>query len=150
MVSSVLNFSGILPAYEVQSAMGATPKTPAILQTKTLTSPDIYERADGSEVVRQGLLNEETLTPETPTSETPTSDDDKRFREVLHQFVGQTLFGQMLKSMRATQEKNPYFHGGRAEEIFQSQLDMVLTDKMTQATSKTLSDPMYKLMKTPK
>jgi hypothetical protein len=52
--------------------------------------------------------------------------------------------------MRATQEKNPYFHGGRAEEIFQSQLDMVLTEKMTQATSKTLSEPMYKLMKTPK
>jgi Rod binding domain-containing protein len=138
MVSSVLNFTGISSAYEAQSVLGSTPKAPPILQKTVL--PDVYERADGSEAVRQDLLNEEVTE----------SDNDKRFREVLHQFVGQTLFGQMLKSMRATQEKNPYFHGGRAEEIFQSQLDMVLTDKMTQATSKTLSEPMYKLMKTSK
>ncbi|MDR2754524.1 MAG: rod-binding protein [Planctomycetaceae bacterium] len=144
MLSSILNFSGISSAYETQSVLGSAPKAPAILQTKTSTSPDIYERADGSEVTRQDIRQE--LFKE----ETSESDDEKRFREVLHQFVGQTLFGQMLKSMRATQEKNPYFHGGRAEEIFQSQLDMVLTDKMTQATSKTLSEPMYKLMKTPK
>jgi Rod binding domain-containing protein len=78
--------------------------------------------------------------------EKPLSDEDKRFKEVLHQFVGQTLFGQMLKSMRATQEKNPYFDGGRAEEIFQGQLDAVLTDQMTKSTSRSLSDPMYKLM----
>ncbi|MDR1141693.1 MAG: rod-binding protein [Planctomycetaceae bacterium] len=136
-----MNLSGISSAYEVQSVLGSTPKAPPILQKTVLPAlPDVYERADGSEAVRQDLLNEEATV----------SDNDKRFREVLHQFVGQTLFGQMLKSMRATQEKNPYFHGGRAEEIFQSQLDMVLTDKMTQATSKTLSEPMYKLMKTSK
>jgi Rod binding domain-containing protein len=137
-----MNFSGISTVYETQSVLNSAPKpkAPPILQAKTLALPDIYERADGSEVVRQDRLNEET----------PMPDEEKRFRDVLHQFVGQTLFGQMLKSMRATQEKNPYFHGGRAEEIFQSQLDMVLTDKMTQATSKTLSEPMYKLMKASK
>ncbi|MDR2441882.1 MAG: rod-binding protein [Planctomycetaceae bacterium] len=144
MLSSVLNFSGISTAYEAQSALGSAPKAPTILQTKILTSPDIYERSDGSEITRQDI-HQDWFEEETSESE-----NEKRFREVLHQFVGQTLFGQMLKSMRATQEKNPYFHGGRAEEIFQSQLDMVLTDKMTQATSKTLSEPMYKLMKTPK
>jgi hypothetical protein len=162
MLSSILNFSGISPAYEAQSALGSTPKTPTILQQKlqAKTLPDVYERADGSEVVRQDaqqnvrqnvqqeLLNVNKIN--NVNEEKPISDEEKRFRDVLHQFVGQTLFGQMLKSMRATQEKNPYFHGGRAEEIFQSQLDMVLTDKMTQATSKTLSEPMYKLMKTQK
>lgn len=74
------------------------------------------------------------------------SKDDDEFRKVFHQFVGTTLYGQMLKSMRATQQKNPYFDGGRAEEIFQSQLDEKLVDRITEASSKTVSEPMFKLM----
>jgi hypothetical protein len=66
-----------------------------------------------------------------------------QFRELFHKFIGQVLFGQMLKSMRATQEKNPYFHGGRAEEIFQDELDNVLVEQITKSTTKNLSDPMY-------
>ncbi|MDR1478041.1 MAG: rod-binding protein [Planctomycetaceae bacterium] len=65
------------------------------------------------------------------------------FRELFHKFIGQVLFGQMLKSMRATQEKNPYFHGGRAEEIFQDELDNILVEQITKSTSKNLSEPMY-------
>lgn len=47
-------------------------------------------------------------------------------REAFQSFVGETLFGQMLKSMRKTVGKTPYFNGGRAEEVFQQQLDQVL------------------------
>lgn len=101
---------------------------------------DTYQRADNSIATRFDM----------PAETVPVNENDQKFRELLHQFVGQTLFGQMLKSMRATQEKNPYFHGGRAEEIFQGQLDMVLGDQLTKASSKTLSEPMYKLMKAPK
>ncbi|MCL2303750.1 MAG: rod-binding protein [Planctomycetaceae bacterium] len=78
---------------------------------------------------------------------TRTEADDEEFRKVFHQFVGQTMFGQMLKSMRATQQKVPYFHGGRTEEIFQEQLDNVLVDKMTAATPHSFSDTLFKLMK---
>jgi len=73
--------------------------------------------------------------------------DDEEFRKVFHQFVGQTMFGQMLKSMRETQQKPAYFHGGRVEEIFQEQLDNVLIDKMTAATPHSFSDTMFSLMK---
>ena len=83
-------------------------------------------------------------TPEAPDASQSKNDDE--FRKVFHQFVGTTLYGQMLKSMRATQEKNPYFHGGRAEEIFQSQLDEKLVDQLTEASSRTVSEPMFKLM----
>ena len=76
-----------------------------------------------------------------------TTHDEEEFRSVFHEFVGKTLYGQMLKSMRETQEKPAYFHGGRAEEIFQEQLDNVLVDKMTAVTSRTLSDTMFQLMK---
>lgn len=90
------------------------------------------------------LLHNTEKTPEAPNASQSKNDDE--FRKVFHQFVGTTMFGQMLKSMRATQEKNPYFDGGRAEEIFQSQLDEKLVDKITEASSQTVSEPMFKLM----
>ena len=125
----------------MQAATDTSPKVPPVLQQSTAL--DVYERSDGSTATRFDLAAQ-------PKTESAAEANDKQFRELLHQFIGQTLFGQMLKSMRATQEKNPYFHGGNAEEIYQSMLDMEFTDQMTQATSKTLSEPMYKLMKTPK
>lgn len=71
-------------------------------------------------------------------------------REAFNDFVGQTLFGQMLKSMRKTLGKPAYFHGGRAEEIFQQQLDQVLAEKMSDASSDKLADPMFELFTLPR
>ncbi|MDR3233394.1 MAG: rod-binding protein [Planctomycetaceae bacterium] len=122
---------------------------PSDVRQPALTAElDSYQRSDGSVATRLDKIVADPQKPEPVLEDTVTSGttEDPRFRELLHQFVGQTLFGQMLKSMRATQEKNPYFHGGRAEEIFQGQLDMQLTDEMTRASSKTISEPMYKLM----
>ncbi|MDR1492432.1 MAG: rod-binding protein [Planctomycetaceae bacterium] len=83
-------------------------------------------------------------TPEAP--DVSKNADKEEFRKVFHQFVGATLYGQMLKSMRQTQQKTPYFDGGRAEEIFQQQLDQQLVDRVTEASSRTVSDPMFKLI----
>lgn len=127
--------------YASQTATDSLTKIPPVLQQQNAL--DVYERSDGTTATRLDSV-------EQPKTESLGESKDKQFRELLHQFIGQTLFGQMLKSMRATQEKNPYFHGGNAEDIYQSMLDMELTDQMTQATSKTLSEPMYKLMKAPK
>lgn len=66
-------------------------------------------------------------------------------REAFHDFVGQTLFGQMLASMRKTVEKPAYLHGGQAEEIFQSQLDQLLVEDITDASAASIADPMYEL-----
>ena len=68
-----------------------------------------------------------------------------QLREVFHDFVGQTFYGQMFQAMRQTVHKSAYFDGGRAEEIFQTQLDQVLAEKMTDATAESLSDPMFEL-----
>jgi hypothetical protein len=59
--------------------------------------------------------------------------------------VGQTLFGQLLGAMRKTLGKPAYFHGGRAEEIFQQQLDQVLAEKISDASAEKFSDPMFEL-----
>ena len=156
MLSTISNYSNAGNAYAAQSALTGVPKIPTALQNEERpaykkiddTILDTYRRADGTMATRDDEVKEVKATQ--TKSESVESDDDKQFKELLHKFVGQVLFGQMLKSMRATQEKNPYFHGGQAEEIFQSQLDMVLTDQMSSATSKSLSEPMYKLMKAPK
>jgi hypothetical protein len=132
MLTTITNYT---TTYATHMATDTSPKeSPVLLKDEVR---DIYQRSDGTTATRSGLSKKES----------PVDANEKQFRELLHQFIGQTLFGQMLKSMRATQEKNPYFHGGNAEEIYQSMLDMTLTDQLTQSTSRTLSEPMYKLMK---
>ena len=50
----------------------------------------------------------------------------------------------MLKSMRSTQDKPAYFHGGQAEEIFRGQLDQTLAQEMTKTSADKLADPMFR------
>lgn len=64
-------------------------------------------------------------------------------REAFDKFVGQTLFGQMLSSMRKTVDKPAYFHGGQAEEMFRGQLDQILAERMTEASSGQMSQSLY-------
>lgn len=71
----------------------------------------------------------------------PESEMQSTFRE----FVGKTLFGQMLASMHKTHDKASYFHGGRAEEIFQQQLDQVMVEEITESSAAQIADPMYEL-----
>ena len=63
-------------------------------------------------------------------------------REQFNLFVGQTLFGQMLKSMRKTLGKPAYFHGGRAEEIFTEQLDQIMAEEIGKASAEKFAKPM--------
>lgn len=66
-------------------------------------------------------------------------------REAFQDFVGQTFFSEMLKALRSTEQPSAYFHGGRAEEIFQGQLDQVLTEKLSEASADRFADPMFQL-----
>ncbi|MBX3415428.1 MAG: rod-binding protein [Pirellulales bacterium] len=90
------------------------------------SSPRLGERVRAEESRRQGA-------------------DDPRLREVFDEFVGEAFFSTMLKSMRSTLGKTPYFHGGRAEEMFTQQLDQTLTKEMTKASAHQIADPMYDL-----
>ena len=71
--------------------------------------------------------------------------NDAETREAFDSFVGQLFFGQMLGAMRKTVGKPAYFHGGRAEEIFQQQLDQVLGEKLSEASRHQFSGPMFDL-----
>jgi hypothetical protein len=64
--------------------------------------------------------------------------------EAFDQFVGDTFFRQMLKSLRATTGKPAFLHGGQAEEIFQSQLDEVIITDMVKATRNSFTGDLFK------
>ena len=64
-------------------------------------------------------------------------------REKFTQFVGEAFFGQMLKAMRSTVGKPAYFYGGRAEEVFQGQLDQTMAEHFTKTSAAKFSEPMF-------
>ncbi len=66
-------------------------------------------------------------------------------KEAFTDFVGQTLFGSMLSSMRKTVGKPAYMHGGRTEEVFQQQMDQLIVEDLTEASADTMAGPMFDL-----
>jgi len=91
-----------------------------------------------------------TLSSSSPTAPadlggTAANESSEELREAFTQFVGQTLFGSMLSSMRKTVDKPAYLHGGRTEEVFQQQLDAHLVEDLTAASADTIADPMFEL-----
>ncbi len=96
--------------------------------------------------VLQSLVN----SPKPPAAAERNGHDTPELKKAFNDFVGQTFFGELLKQMRATLDKPAFFHGGMGEDIFQSQLDQVLVENMTDASAKTFSDPMYQLLMAPR
>jgi Rod binding domain-containing protein len=92
-------------------------------------------------------INPSQIKPLVPGVRTPEQQlaAARELKQAYSDFVGKTFFGQMLKAMRSTQEKPAYFHGGRAEEIFQQQFDQVLTEEMTKSGAEQFTGPMFEL-----
>jgi hypothetical protein len=70
---------------------------------------------------------------------------DSEVREAFQEFVGKTFYGQLLKSMRKSVGKPAYFHGGRGEEVFRSQLDQIVVERISETSAGPLADSMYGL-----
>jgi flagellar protein FlgJ len=66
-------------------------------------------------------------------------------REAFDQFVGGTFYRQMLSEMQKSVGKPAFFHGGQAEEMFRSELNSHLADKMAASSGKQLTGSMYEL-----
>ncbi|MBX7074402.1 MAG: rod-binding protein [Pirellulales bacterium] len=71
--------------------------------------------------------------------------DDSEVRKAFDSFVGETFYGQMLKSLRSMNGKTPYFDGSQAEEIFRNQLDQTLAQDLTKSTAHEFTGPMFDL-----
>jgi peptidoglycan hydrolase FlgJ len=100
-----------------------------MIDVQSLTMPQSTNHLDS--LLRQGQSSSKAASPE--------------MKKAFEDFVGQTFFSQMLSSMRSTQEKPAYFHGGHAEEVFQGQLDQVLGEKLSEKTAERFAGPMFDL-----
>ena len=66
-------------------------------------------------------------------------------RKAFDSFVGETFYGQMLKSLRETQKEPAYFNGGQAEKLFREQLDQTLSQKLSETSASSFTGPMFEL-----
>lgn len=83
-----------------------------------------------------------------PAGASSTSEAQKgspELRQAFQDFVGQTFFAEMIKACRSSQQPSAYFNGGRAEEIFQGQLDQVLSEEISKSSADKIADPMFEL-----
>jgi len=88
----------------------------------------------------------EALPTSATTAKPPTGDEKPaELREAFDRFVGESFYGMLLKTMRQSVGKPAYFHGGQAEEIFQGQLDQMLSEQLSAASASTITDPMFEL-----
>ncbi|HEY2415667.1 MAG TPA: rod-binding protein [Pirellulaceae bacterium] len=99
-------------------------------------------------------LGGSNLLPLTPSPEAraprSTGHDTPELKQAFTDFVGQTFFGEMMKQMRSTLDKPAFFHGGMGEDIFQSQLDQVMVERISDSSAAKIADPMYHLLMAPR
>jgi len=120
--------------------------TPVEFQTTLLGKPLLGKSIARESIGRESIAAESIGAESIGAEKVPAvASDGEEMRKAFQDFVGQTLFGQMISSMRSTQEDAAYFNGGRAEKIFQGQLDQILSEELSEAGAASISDPMYKL-----
>ena len=68
---------------------------------------------------------------------------EAELREKFQDFVAGTFYKEMLKSLRNTQKKPAYFHGGQAEDIFQSRMDDQVTQDLARKHGDQIAGPLY-------
>ncbi|MFK7790295.1 MAG: hypothetical protein AB8C95_12485 [Phycisphaeraceae bacterium] len=69
---------------------------------------------------------------------------EEQLREAAEKLVATTLIMPMFEQLRSDPLAANLFSGGRAEKIFQQQMDQVLSDRIAGATRFDLVDSVYK------
>ena len=64
-------------------------------------------------------------------------------QDAFQDFFAGTFYKQMFESLRKMHSKPAYFHGGRAEEMFQSQMDQQVAENLARDQGGSFSDPMF-------
>lgn len=68
---------------------------------------------------------------------------DSEVNAAFQQFVGETFFQLMLKSLRNMHDKPAYLHGGQAETLFQGQLDQEIASRLAKTEVGSFSRDLY-------
>ncbi len=78
-----------------------------------------------------------------PAATTAMAQASPELKETFQKTVAGLIFGQMLKSMRESVGKPAYIHGGQAEDLFQSQLDQVIVDRLAEESGGPFVGDLY-------
>lgn len=82
------------------------------------------------------------------TTTTPTtaqrSQQREQLRQMVNEVVGVTFFAPLLKTAHNSVLKGKYGHGGRGEEVFQSQLDMEFARSIGRGVRTDLAESLYR------
>lgn len=101
----------------------------------------IREANSAADAVQSFALSADpTLKPLQATTAGEKAEVQEKFQE----FMAGTFYSQMVKSMRAGQGKPAYFHGGQAEEIFQSQMDQIVSMNLAKSHGAEFSEPLFR------
>ena len=73
----------------------------------------------------------------------PVFNDESAVRARFQEFAAGTFYAQMFKAMRSTQNEAAYFHGGQTEQIFQGQLDQLLTESLAKEHGAAFAEPLF-------
>ena len=65
--------------------------------------------------------------------------------EAFQDFVAGTFYKLMLKEMRKSQGKPAYFHGGQAEDVFQSQMDQQVAEDLAHSQGAVFAEPLFQV-----
>jgi len=135
MITNLSAVTSLLTAKQTSLATGKQTDLTATKQTS------LSQNHDNTAIDRQVRVTEMTASE---NGERPS------LREAFDDFVGQSFYGQLIGSMRKTVGKSAYFHGGRAEEIFQAQMDQQLAEHMSDASAADFTGPMFDLFSLPR
>jgi len=94
----------------------------------------------------QTNINQSSLL--TPAAQAPTQlqqpqQESSELKEAFQKFVAGTFYKEMFKALRSGQGKPAYFHGGQAEEMFQSQLDQQISEDLATGQGSAFSDTLF-------
>lgn len=100
-------------------------------------------------LLRRGNLPKaaaDTLAPADGASDVVVGRDNGHLRRIVGEFVGNVFYGTLLRQMDQSTIKGKYMHGGRGEEVFQSQLHMEYAKRLGRAPGDPIADRIYDAM----
>lgn len=75
-----------------------------------------------------------------------TSPKNDTLRETVGEFVGNVFYGTLMRQMEKSPIKGKFGHGGRGEDVFQSQLHMEYAKRLGRAPGDPIADRIYEAM----
>lgn len=95
--------------------------------------------------IQANVQQSSLLTPagQAPSELQQPAQSSQELKESFQKFVAGTFYKQMFKALRSAQGKPAYFHGGQAEEMFQSQLDQQISEDLATRDGNAFSDKLF-------